>query len=64
MKETLEYRCNTEELAERLIQKCKDNAANDGYEFASYSSTLKQKKSKGEIIDEYYIVKLIKKYDI
>lgn len=64
LKETLEFRCDTEELAQKLIQRFKDNAAAEGYELASYSSTLKEKKSKGEIIDSWAVVKIIKKYSV
>ena len=52
----------TEEDAAELIQSFKDNAGSEGYEIANYSSTHKEKKSKGEVIDEFYIVKVTKKW--
>ena len=32
------------------------------YELVSYSSTKKEKKEKGEVVDEWFILKLTKKY--
>ena len=62
MKQTDEIAVGSEEEAEALIQKFKDNAGAEGYEIASYSSTHKEKKSKGEVIDDFYIVKIVKKW--
>lgn len=62
MKQTDEIRVDTEEQAKALIEKFKEKAAIDGYEITNYSSTLKEKKSKGEVIDSYYIVKIVKRW--
>jgi len=60
MKRTEEWRVETEEQAVALIEQAKENERTEGYELISYTSTKKEKKQKGEIIDEYFIVKLVK----
>lgn len=62
MKQTDEIMVNTEEEAKALIEDFKDKADKGGYEIVSYTSTLKEKKSKGEVIDSYYIVKIVKRW--
>ena len=62
MKQTDEIRVETEEEAKALIESFKSKAAAEGYEITNYSSTLKEKKSKGEVIDSYYIVKIVKRW--
>ena len=58
-----QYRFDTEEEATRFIEECKEDAETHGYTLKSYSSTKKEKKAKGEIIDEAVLVKLAKDYD-
>jgi hypothetical protein len=54
------YRVDNEASATSLIEKAKhDNM----YELAKYSSVKKEKKQKGEIIDEWYQVSLTKKFN-
>lgn len=62
MKQTDEIRVDTEKEAQALIDSFKEKAKNEGYELVSYTSTHKEKKSKGEVIDDYYIVKVVKKW--
>lgn len=62
MKQTDEIRVNTEDEAKALIERFKEKAREDGYEITSYTSTLKEKKSKGEVVDSYYIVKIVKRW--
>ena len=62
MKQTDEIRVETEEEAKALIEMFKTKAASEGYEIASYSATKKEKKAKGEVIDSFVIVKIIKKW--
>lgn len=62
MKQTDEIMVGTEDEAKALIESFKKKAAEEGYEITNYSSTLKEKKSKGEVIDSYYIVKIIKRW--
>lgn len=62
MKQTDEIRVNDEEEAKALIEKFKQDALTNGYEIASYSSTKKDKKLKGEVISEWVVVKIVKKW--
>lgn len=62
MKQTDEIRVETEQDAKSLIESFKQKADEGGYEIASYAATHKEKKSKGEIIDSYYVVKIVKKW--
>jgi hypothetical protein len=59
VKTTEEWIVNTEEEAKALIEKAKTEG---GYELIKYSSDKKEKKSKGEVIDTWYLVKLTKKF--
>ena len=54
------YRVATEEDAAALIDEAK---AETKYTLAKYSSVKKEKKSKGEIVDEWYQVTLVKKFN-
>lgn len=62
MKQTDEIKVNTEEEAKELIESFKDKAAQEGFEITKYTSTLKEKKSKGEVIDSYYLVSITKRW--
>lgn len=62
MKQTDEIRVDTEKEAQTLIDNFKEKAKTEGFEITSYTSTHKEKKSKGEIIDNFYIVKIVKKW--
>ncbi len=62
MKQTDEIKVATEGEAKALIENFKDRAAEEGFEITSYTSTLKEKKSKGEVIDSFYIVKIVKRW--
>ena len=62
MKQTDEIKVGTEDEAKALIENFKDKAAEEGFEITSYTSTLKEKKSKGEVIDNFYIVKIVKRW--
>lgn len=62
MKQTDEIRVDTEEQAKALIESFKEKSRTEGYEITNYSSTLKEKKSKGEVIDSFYIVKIVKRW--
>jgi hypothetical protein len=56
---TEEWIADTEEEAKALIEEAKkDNTC----ELIKYSSDKKEKKSKGEVIDTWFSVKLTKKY--
>lgn len=57
------YRVDTEEEVKEFINQCKREANEEGYILQSYSSTLKEKKSKGEVIDSGFSVKISKKFN-
>ena len=61
-KQTDEIIVDTEEEAKALIEKFKEKAITEGFEIISYTSTLKEKKSKGEVIDSHYLVKITKRW--
>ena len=54
------YRVDNEESAAALIDEAK---AQTKYILAKYSSVKKEKKAKGEIVDEWYQVTLVKKFN-
>lgn len=62
LKQTDEIRVESETQAKNLIEEFKEKAREEGYEIVSYTSTLKEKKSKGDVIDSYYIVKIVKRW--
>ena len=62
LKQTDEITVGTEEEANALIENFKEKAKTEGFEIVSYSTTLKEKKAKGEVIDSYYICKIVKRW--
>lgn len=62
LKRTEEFRVNNEAEAQALINQAKEDPEGEGYELVSYKMVKKDKKSKGEIIDSYVIVTLIKSW--
>ena len=50
------FRVEDEEEAVRLIEEYKNNQVTDGYSLTKSGYVLKNKKSKGEIIDSWAIV--------
>ncbi len=60
LKRTEEYRIDTEEEAEILLEKEKNDSSTENYEISSYSLIKKEKKSRGEVIDSYVILKITK----
>lgn len=54
------YRVDNEESVVALIDEAK---AETKYILAKYSSVKKEKKAKGEIVDEWYQVTLVKKFN-
>lgn len=50
------FKVNDEEEAVRLIEEYKDNQISEGYSLTKSGYVLKNKKSKGEIIDSWAIV--------
>ena len=54
------YRVDNDESAAAIIDEAK---AETKYILAKYSSVKKEKKAKGEIVDEWYQVTLVKKFN-
>lgn len=54
------YRVDTEEEVSAFIEKLKKD---DEYELVSYKSKRKELKEKGEVIDEWCQVQVVKKFD-
>ena len=64
LKTTDVYRVDTEEEAVEMIQDAKDNQSRGGYTLTKSGYTMKTKKSKGEIIDSWFIVSLEKSFEV
>jgi hypothetical protein len=62
IKQTDEITVGTEEEAKALIESFKEKAKTEGFEIVSYSTTLKEKKAKGEVVSSYYICKIVKRW--
>ena len=56
------YRVDTEEEVRAFNEELKADAIENGYVLKSYSYTLKEKKLKGEVVDQAYVVKVVKEY--
>jgi len=54
------YRVDTENEATRTIEEAKDN---DCYTLGKYTSEHKERKLKGEVVDEYWKVSLTKLFN-
>ena len=57
-----EYRAESEQEVKEMNEQFKTEAKSDGYILSAFSYTKKEKKSKGEIIDDGYLVKVAKVY--
>ena len=57
-----EYRAESEQEVKEMNDKSKTDARNEGYILNAFSYTKKEKKSKGEVIDDGYLVKVAKVY--
>ena len=62
LKVTAEYRVESEEEAKQMNEDFKKEAREHGYVLNSFAYTRKEKKSKGEVIDDGYLVKVVKVY--
>ena len=62
LKVTAEYRAESEEEAKQMNEDFKEQARKEGYTLNSFAYTKKEKKSKGEVIDVGYLVKVVKVY--
>jgi len=62
LKRTEEYRVDSENEAKEFMEKFREEAREKGYEISACGYTYKEKKSKGDVIDRAWIVKIIKNY--
>jgi hypothetical protein len=62
LKVTEEYRAESEQEVKEMNEQFKEKARAEGYVLSAFSYTKKEKKSKGEIIDDGYLVKVAKVY--
>ena len=58
------FKVDTEAAAAQLIQEYKDKAREEGYDLTKYESKYRNKKVKGEIAEEWYMVTLQKDFAI
>lgn len=63
-KQTDMYRVDTETEAVEMIQDAKDNQVRGSYTLTKSGYVMKTKKSKGEIVDSWFIVSLEKSYEV
>ena len=57
-----EYRAESEQEVKEMNEQFKNEAKSEGYILNAFSYTKKEKKSKGEVIDDGYLVKGAKVY--
>lgn len=62
LKTTEEYRMETIEDVKHFHELLREDAAQQQYHIAAFSWTEKQIKSKGEVIEEYFVVKVQKQF--
>ncbi len=62
LKVTEEYRADSEQEAREAIENFRKESLEKGYVLGACGFTYKDKKSKGEIIDEAWVVKVVKIY--
>lgn len=62
LKETIEYRVDSEDGAIRFIESERKGATDKGYTVTKAAYSLKQKKAKGEVVDQGYLVTITYEY--
>ena len=62
LKVTEEYRAESEQEVKEMNEQFKEKAKTEGYVLSAFSYTKKEKKTKGEVIDDGYLVKVAKVY--
>ena len=63
IKETLEFRCDTEQEAKEAMEKFRQEQSEGGYVLGACGYTYKEKKLKGEVVDSGYLVKVVKQHN-
>ena len=64
IKESKTWRVRSEKTAIEIINEWKDNAIDGGYTVKKSGYVIKQKKSKGEIIDKCFLVTVEVSYEL
>ena len=64
LKDAETYRVETDEQARALIEECANNQFKEGYKLTNHTSKYRNKKVKGEIVEEWYEVTLTRSFDI
>ena len=59
IKATNEYRVETKEDADKLHKELEEEATEKGWTLSGWSETYKNRKSQGEIIEEWFICKSV-----
>lgn len=62
LKETCEYRVDSENEAKEVMEQFRSEAAANGYTLTSCGYTKKEKTQKGEVIDYGFHIKVVKTY--
>lgn len=62
IKEALTYRVDTETEAVAEIEKVKNAQLTEGYTVKKSKYALRQKKAKGEVVEEWFLVTVTKVY--
>ena len=62
LKETIELRADSEAEAKQIIEEYREQANEKGYVIGAAGYTYKTKKSKGEVIDEAWICKIVMQF--
>jgi hypothetical protein len=62
MRTTDVFRVDSEIEAAALIEEFKEKASSEGYDLTKYESKYRNKKAKGEIVDEWFVVTLQKDF--
>jgi len=57
------YRFDTQHEVDQFIEDSKAESVGGGYILSKYSTALKEKKAKGEIIDTGFLVTIVKDYN-
>lgn len=60
LKQTEEYRADTEEEAKEIMEKFRQDAHDKGYTLGASGYKYKTKKAKGEIVDECFLTTVVK----
>lgn len=62
LKDTLEFRVNSEAEAKQYLDTYRADAGEKGYTVKSAGYTYRTKKAKGEIVDEAWICKIVMQF--